>query len=593
MLAELTVQNLIIVEKALLHPGEGLVVISGETGAGKSLLLDAIDIVSGCRVRAGLVGRWADAATVSAVFHIDSARAARIADVTQVPIASDGQVILRRRITDNGRSQAWINDVPVTVGTLRLAADHLIDLHAQHEPIRLADPGVQLDLIDSFAGHEDLVTAYRIAHGQVVDGTRQLAAIDSGERESLKEQDYLTFQSVAFEQLAPKRGEFAELERRHALLSAAGTWRDQAAHAALILTDRDDAVVTVVGRLVRRLDGAPDARLRAAHESLSQALEHLRDAAAHAGEAAEAITADPAELSRVEERLDAWNNLLRKHGPDEDAVFTAWEAISVRLAELAGLAGRRTQIATQLATAQAERTSLGDRLALSRRTAFVRLSTAVHELLGELGMPRASIQLAEATAGASEPTIHGTVRQELQVCTNPGQKPGSIREIASGGEASRLMLALSAALATSDGIPLMVFDEVDSGVGGRLGAIIGAKLARLGQGRTVLVVTHTPQVAACGLRQYAVRKHQGADQTVVEVKEIASAEREAEIADMLGGGAAATMQARELLLASRAVIRASAAGPQDSSKIEAGSAVKSSTEARVVMRGVSKSKDRR
>lgn len=592
MLAELTVQNLIIVEKALLHPGEGLVVISGETGAGKSLLLDAIDIVSGCRVRAGLVGRWADAATVSAVFHVDSARALRIADLTQVPV-SDGQIILRRRITDNGRSQAWINDVPVTVGTLRLAADHLIDLHAQHEPIRLADPEVQLDLIDSFAGHGELVAAYRVAHGQVVDGARELAVIDGGERESLKEQDYLSFQAAAFEQLVPKRGEFADLERRHELLSSSGAWRDQATHAAQILTDRDDAVVTAVSRLARRLDAAPDPRLRAAHMALTHALEHLRDAAGHASEAADSISADPAELSRVEERLDAWNDLLRKHGPSEDEAFAAWETISVRLAELSGLAERRSQVVTKLAAAQAQRAALGLRLAQSRRSAFVRLSKAVHELLGELGMPRASIQLAETPDDVSEPTMYGTVRQQLHVCTNPGQKPGSIRDIASGGEASRLMLAISAALSTTDRIPLMVFDEVDSGVGGRLGAIIGAKLARLGQGRTVLVVTHTPQVAACGLRQYAVRKHQGADQTVVEVKEITNSERETEIAEMLGGGAAASLQARELLATIKSGTRPSAPGYQDSSHVEVVASVTNTPEPKASAKNSAKSKDRR
>ena len=589
MLAELTVLNLIIVEKALLHPGEGLVVISGETGAGKSLLLDAIDIVSGSRVRAGLVGRWSDAATVSAVFNVEAQRAARIAEVTQVAL-TDGQIILRRRITDNGRSQAWINDVPVTVGTLRLAADQLIDLHAQHEPIRLADPAVQLDLIDSFAGHADVVAAYRSAHALVVQATRDLSAIDGGERESLKEKDYLAFQVAAFEQLAPKHGEFAELERRYSLLSAAGTWRDQAAHATQILTDRDDAVVTSVSRLIRRLDGAPDPRLRASHEALTQALEHLRDAAAHAGEAAEAIAADPAELARVEERLDAWNDLLRKHGPDENSAFAAWEAISIRLTELSGLADRRAQLVTQRASAQSQREALGAQLAHSRRTAFVRLSKAVHELLGELGMPRASIQLAEPVDGGHEPTINGTVRQELQVCTNPGQKPGSIREIASGGEASRLMLALSAALATTDGIPLMVFDEVDSGVGGRLGAIIGAKLARLAQGRTVLVVTHTPQVAACGHRQYAVRKHQGADQTVVEVKEIARAEREAEIAEMLGGGPAAALQASELLTSARAQL--AVPEQQPSQKFKPVGTVHSALKAEIVVKK-SKSKGRR
>jgi len=576
MLAELTVQNLIIVERALLHPGEGLVVISGETGAGKSLLLDAIDLLSGARVRAGLVGRWGDAATVSAVFQVEAQRAARIAERTQVAIV-DGQVILRRRITDNGRSQAWINDVPVTVATLRVAADLLIDLHAQHEPIRLADPAVQMELIDAFAGHQTLVFAYRAMHQRVLDATRELAAIEGGERESLKEQDYLAFQVAVFEQLLPKPGEFTQLEKRHALLSAAGAWRDHASHAAHVLVERDDAVVTVLGRLLRRLEGAPDPRLHAAHESLAQALEHLRDAGAHANEAAESITADPKQLAQVEERLDAWNDLLRKHGPTEDAMFAAWEAITTRLTTLAGLDQRRSVLVTEVATAGAERQVLGTQLADSRRAAFARLAVAVHALLAELGMPRATIALAEdEPLTDAEPTQHGVVRQELRVCTNPGQRPGSLRDVASGGEASRLMLALSAALAASDPIPLMVFDEVDSGVGGRLGSIIGAKLARLGQGRTVLVVTHTPQVAACGVRQYAVRKHQGVDQTLVEVREIASSERETEIADMLGGGAGAAVQARELLMAATA-----------------SSALQQRAEKSVPSKSLNKSKDRR
>lgn len=544
MLAELSVHNLVIVQQALLQPGEGLLVISGETGAGKSLLLDAIDIVSGSRVRPGLVGHWSDAATVSAVFQIDGPRAARIAAEVQVPV-EDGQVILRRRITAAGRSQAWINDVPVTAVLLRTAADLLIDLHAQHEPIRLADPAVQVELLDAYAGHPELARDYREVHLRVQHLARDLAAIDGGERESVKELDYLTFQLTTFDSLAPVRGELATLEQRHSLLSSAGSWRGHAAQASEQLADSDQAMITVLGRLLRRIDGAPEPRLAKAAIAISQALEQLRDAAAHCQEAAESIATDPAELARIEERIDRWNDLLRKHGPDEEAAFTAWEAIAGRVAGLNGLGERRTALVADLAQASAQRQALGQRLAESRSAAFAKLAEVVHGHLAELGMPKARIHLRDEPL--AEPTAVGIRRQELLVRTNPGQEPGTIRDVASGGEAARLMLALSATLAAADHIPLMVFDEVDSGVGGRLGAVIGAKLARLATGRTVLVVTHTPQVAAFGLRHYAVRKHQGDDQTVVMVEQLAGAARQAELSDMLGGGAGAAAQAQELL----------------------------------------------
>jgi DNA repair protein RecN (Recombination protein N) len=544
MLAELIVHNLVIVEQALLQPGEGLVVISGETGAGKSLLLDAIDLVSGARVRPGLVGPWGDAATVCAVFQVAADRAARIADIGQIPVA-DGQVILRRRVTEGGRSQAWINDVPVTVGSLRAVADHLIDLHAQHEPIRLADPLVQMDLLDTFAGLLSTTQAYRAAHQAVQDATRLLADLDGGERQSIKEADFLAYQLRAFDELAPRRGELAELEQRHALLSGAGAWRDQAAHAVEVLSDSDQAVLTVLGRLQRKLQDAPEPRLRAAADSLAAALEQVRDAAAHVADAAESIATDPAALQVIEERLDRWNDLLRRHGPDEAALFAAWEEIARRQAELSGIGERREAAAEALRLGIAERTRLGQQLRQARSKAFVRLAQQVHEHLGELGMPKARIHLIEREGG--EPTACGLVHQEIAVCTNPGQKPGSIRDVASGGEASRLMLAISAALSSVDHLPLMVFDEVDSGVGGRLGQVIGGKLAHLSVGRTVLAVTHTPHVAACGHRQYVVSKHQGDDRTVVQVEALTGARREAEIAEMLGGGAGAAAQARELL----------------------------------------------
>ena len=544
MLAELSIQNLVIVEKALLQPGEGLIVISGETGAGKSLLLDAIDLVSGARARPGLIGSWGESATVCAVFQVDPARASRIAAMAQVEV-EDGQVIVRRRVAEGGRSQGWINDQAVTMGTLREVAAELIDLHAQHEPIRLAEPGVQLELLDVFGGHREVVERYRAVHALVTVHERELAEIDGIGKDGAKEVDYLAFQLAAFEELQPQAGELAKLEQRQALLSSAGTWRDLSAEAVQILVDGDKALATQLGRLVRRLDGAPEPRLVQASDTLRLALEQIREAGSACSAAADAIDSDPEALAAVESRLDRWNDLLRKHGPDEAALFAAWESLSTRLRTVRTAAERRDGVVTSILETRKQRLRIGAELAATRRTAFDRLALSVHEHLAELGMPKARLTLNEADL--AEPTGHGTIQQAFQVCTNPGQKPGSIRDIASGGEASRLMLALSAALAISDQMPLLVFDEVDSGVGGRLGVAIGGKLARLATGRTVLAVTHTPQVAACGHRQYVVRKHQGEASTTVTVVPITGDVRVAEIADMLGGGEAAMTQSRSLL----------------------------------------------
>lgn len=544
MLVELSVRNLVIVEAAVLSPGEGFTAISGETGAGKSLLLDALDLVSGARAQAQVVGPWGDSASVAAVFEVEAGRAAAIAELCGVPAAEGGQVILRRRVAAAGRSQAWINDVPVSVTALRAAADRLIEYHAQHEPIRLADPAVQLDLLDRFAGLEARAAAYAAEHQRVLDLERDLAAIDSGERESLREADYLRFQLGEFEALAPRRGELAELEQRHRVLSSAGELRDLAAEAVAELADDDRAVSVRLGRLARRLEDAPDPRLAAAGGLCRQAAEAVRDAAAHCSEAGDSLRADPGELVRIGERIDAWHGLARKHGDGEEALFAAWERVSERLRSLEGLGERRAGLAADLERARVRRGQLGTALADDRSKGFARLAKAVHAHLAELGMPKARVEWRDEPL--AEPGPLGLRRQEFLVRTNPGMPPGSIRDIVSGGEASRLMLALAAALGAADRVPVMVFDEVDSGVGGRLGAVIGAKLATLGAGRTVLAVTHTPQLAAMARCHYLVRKDQGERVTRVVVEALQGERRVHEIAEMLGGGAAALAQARAL-----------------------------------------------
>ena len=544
MLVELHVRNLVIVEQARLEPGLGLTVISGETGAGKSLLLDALGLLLGGRAQAKLVGPAGDQSSVTGVFLLDDERAASLSERHGLVLAA-GEVVLKRRIGRNGRSQAWIDDEPVSVATLRDVGRELVEVRVQHEHLKLSEPERQLDLLDRYGDHSELAANYATAHARCLELGARLRALEEGENDSLKELDYLRFLLAEIDELDPQAGELSELEQRQALLAGAQEWRDLAAAATDALSEADGNVSETLALFAARLQEAPDDDLRGAGEACAQALEAVRDAAITCAGAAESLHADPAELARLDQRLAAWLTLLRKHGGSEASLLEARDRTRERVAELEDLDGHRERLAQELAVASEDRASLGKRLAVARRKAFKRLQQAVHAELAELGMPKARLELAETRS--TEPGPLGTVAMEWTVRTNPGMPGGPLRTVASGGEAARLTLAVATALAAADDTPVLVFDEIDSGVGGRLGAVMGAKLAALAEQRTVLVVTHMPQLAAAAARHYVVRKEQDDQQTMVRVQALAEKERLGELADMLGGGRAAQAQAKALL----------------------------------------------
>jgi DNA repair protein RecN (Recombination protein N) len=459
----------------------------------------------------------------------------------------DGQFVLRRKVAGSGRSQAWINDEPVTVAALRAAAGQLLAIHAQHEPLHLGDPARQMAVLDAYGGHAAARAAYAAALADLAAARATLDRLTGDARDSVKELDFLRFQLQEFEALQPKPGEMAALEARRTLLAQAGTWRDAAAEAAAALTDGDRAVVRILQRLGRRLSDAPDPRLAEAGAACRQAADLAADAAARATDAAEAIDTDPAALQAVDERLDAWHDLTRKHG-DEAAVLAAWTTIAERVDALAHLDQHQAAANAHLATARTVAQAAGAALAEARTRAFARLAADVHDRLRDLGLPKARLSLAAEPL--AEPATLGTMRQEFLVAANPGFPPGPLGAVASGGEISRIALALAATVAAVDGVPLLVFDEVDSGVGARLAGAIGQTLVGLARDRTVLVVTHAPHLAACAGRQYVARKMQARDRTRTTVAEMSGDARTAEIAEMLGGGDDAGRQASALLAGS-------------------------------------------
>jgi DNA repair protein RecN (Recombination protein N) len=544
VLQELQISNLVIVERAVVRPGQGLCAITGETGAGKSLLLDALELLRGGRASAAIVGPRADHCVVSAILQLDERRRQLLQDELGLSLESS-QVVVRRRISAQGRSQAWIDDQPVAVAGLRRLGELVFEVRAQGEHLRLADPAVQLALIDRACGLQELAGAYATAHESCLALQAEERALREDDRNSLKELDWLRFQVEELDVLAPQQGEWAQLEAEQALLSGAEDWRLAAAAVADGLQEGDDAVLPRLGVMGKRLQGAPDEELLQAGLCLQQAQETLVEALRYVSSAVDRIRTDPQRLAALDQRLAQLLAAQRKHGGDEGRLLAEWERIRERIVALEGLEQRREQLAAEVARATAARQAAGRRLESARATAFPALAERLRRELAALGMPKADFCLA--IEEAERPSSMALRPTRLQVATNPGLPAGDLDAVPSGGEGARISLALAAALSDVDDMPVLILDEIDAGVGARLGQAVADCLRRLSKGRSLLTVTHTPQVAAAAAVHVVVEKSQDADVTGVTVRVVTGDERRQELAAMFGGGAAALQQAAALL----------------------------------------------
>lgn len=551
MLLELSVRNLLIVDAVCIEPGEGLTVITGETGAGKSLLLDAIDLLLGGRASAELVGPNGDDAQVSAAVLPTQDAGRLVQEVLGEQPSLDEPLLLRRRVTRQGRSQAWINDIPVSVRSLAAIARSVLELRSQNEQLRLAEPQYQQQALDSFAGNEALAASYAQAHRQLLAARQELQELQEGSHDSVRELEFVRYQLAEFASVQPVAGEEEALEQRQAMLAGAVEWRQLCEEVVDCLAEGESAVLPMLGTLAGRLQQAPDASLLSAGEACMQAKDMLADAVRSCASAADSISPDPQALAEVDDRLQTLVDLMRKHGGSESAMLERWQALQDQEVALQGLEQRCHDLARDCERLAQEREELGQRLAAARSKASGPFARKVCAELKSLGMPKVVLQWEGVSA--QQPSASAFVAQRWSVQTNPGMPPGPLSKVPSGGEMSRLSLAMAvvqaaAGRASSDGAaPTLIFDEIDSGVGGRLGTIMAQKLKDLARGCSVLAVSHTPQMAAVADRQYRVSKTQGDDRTAVQVEDMSGENRIAEIAEMLGGGEAALNQARVLL----------------------------------------------
>jgi len=555
MLRELRIRNFAVVENLTVPFAPGFNVLTGETGAGKSILVDAILLLRGARAQTDVIRADAETATVEAVFEVSDGAVATL-DEAGLPL-EDGEVVIRRELSRSGRHRAFVNDAAVTVGLLERLGDALVQVHGQHEHQRLLEPTRQLDVLDRFADAEPLRERFAALFAKHADARAELERRRGAARDRAQRQDLLRFQVSELDAARVRVGEDDELrtERRrlqHAERFAAGLQEvgsllhDDAASATARLA-RAGRVLSDLGRL--------DPAFAAPAETLDAARAHVEDTLAAVRGLRDTIVFEPGRLEGIDERLDALTRLKRKYGDSEEALLRFRADAAAELDRLERHEELLAEDERRLAELEAEMVSAARALGAARREAAAKLGPRVQRELRQLGMDRAAFEVATIDLAAGDWGLRGAERVEFRFTANPDEPNRPLARIASGGELARTMLALQVVLSGDDDAPTMVFDEVDAGIGGRAASVVGDKLAALGGSRQVLCVTHLAPIAALADQHVRVAKSVRGGRTRATTAVIVGDERAAEIARMLGGdasGAAALDHARALLRARRA-----------------------------------------
>lgn len=559
MLRELRIENLLLIERAELRLGEGLNAITGETGAGKTVLAHSLDLLMGGKARAQIVRPGAPEAWVEGVFDLPEGllEEAEMADLAERLPEGAEEVVLGRRVSAGGRTSAFVAGRAATAADLKLLGGRLLAFFGQHEHRRLTISSAQLEILDGFAGaeHLELRRAYQEAHRECGRLGAELAELREREGSRERDLDLYRYELSEIEEVAPAPEERDELGSRRERLRHAEGLREAAviAHAALAGADADGGgAAAALAQAEAALQGAAglDQDLDAVAERVAALAVELDDVSSELRGYAEGVEADPADLQAVEERLEAIDRLERKHGGSVESVLAHAERCREEIARLEGAEERSAEAEAALAEAEARRAELAGRLSAGREAVAGPLEERVATELERLAMAGASLQVVlephSDGYGAS-----GRETVELRVAPNPGIEAAPLRDAASGGELSRVMLALSG-LGQAASAGTMVFDEIDAGVGGKTARIVGERLQALGRDRQVLCITHLPQVASLADVHFRLEKDVVGEQAVATVERLEGEDVVAEIRRMLGADDSdqvATKHAQELLKA--------------------------------------------
>ncbi len=559
MLRELRIENLLLIERAELRLGEGLNAITGETGAGKTVLAHSLDLLMGGKARPHIVRPGAEEAWVEGVFDLPARllQEPEMAEIAERLPEGAEEIVLGRRVSAAGRTAAFVAGRAASASDLKLLAGRLLAFYGQHEHRRLTIASAQAQVLDGFAGAEHLgvLRGYRDAHRECLRLAAELAELRERDGSRERDLDLYRYELAEIEEVAPDPAEEAELSAERARLRHAEGLREAAegAHAGAVGTDEDGGgAAGALARAESLLQGVEgvDADLDAIAERVSALAVEVADVAGELRGYMEGVEADPARLAAIEERLDGIERLKRKHGGSVESVLAHAERCRAEIERLQGAGERDAEAEAALAEAEASRAELAERLSEGRLAAAAPLRERVAGELERLAMPGASLEVVlEPHPEGFGPD--GAERIELRLAPNPGLDPAPLRDAASGGELSRVMLALSG-LGSGEGAPTLVFDEIDAGVGGTTARAVGERLRALGEGRQVLCITHLPQVASLAETHFRIEKDVGAGTATATVERLDGEGVVEEIRRMLGGESsddAATRHARELLAA--------------------------------------------
>jgi DNA repair protein RecN (Recombination protein N) len=537
MLTALAIRDVVLIERLDLSFDKGLSVFTGETGAGKSILLDSLGLALGARAESGLVRLGQTQATVTAEFDPPAEHPARTLLAEQDVEAGDGPLLLRRVLTADGRSRAYVNDQPVSVGLLRKVGDELVEIHGQFESHGLLDSSTHLGVLDSFAGLAEARAALSRSWDAWQGAAKARSQAEADLARAKAEEDHLRQVHEDLATLAPKPGEEAELAASRAVMMHGEKLLEamNAAQGALTHKGEVEASLRSAARALERVAEKAEGKLDPVIAALDRAAQEAAEATNLLERASAGIDLDPRHLEKVEERLFALRASARKHQVAVDELPQLLDRLGRQLAALEGGGDGLARLAREEQAARTRYLEQARALSKSRLAAAARLDKAVAAELPPLKLDKARFQTRVAQVDEAQWGPNGLDQVSFEVATNPGSAPGPLGKIASGGELSRFMLALKVVLARISPTPTIVFDEVDSGIGGAVAAAVGERLGRLAESLQILVVTHSPQVAARGTHHYRVAKAVDGGKTTTGVDRLSPDSRREEVARMLSG----------------------------------------------------------
>lgn len=538
MLTSLSIRNIVLIDKLDLSFERGLTVLTGETGAGKSILLDSLGLALGVRADRALVRSGAESGSVTAVLEIPMDHVAwgvlRDADIDVEP---GEDLILRRQVSADGRSKAWVNDAPVSRGILSGLGDILVEIHGQHDDRGLLDAAAHRGLLDTFGGYEKQQIAVEQFYKSYQDARKHTAQVLADLEDARADEEFTRHAHEELANLAPTQDEEAQLADRRTLMMQGEKASKDLAEFETILTADEGAAGAVRGilRRVARMESDLAGLLTPMSEALDRAAEDLYLATDILADIQRKLDFNPTKLESVEERLFEYRRLARKHNCQPNDLGSLLDSFSVKLEGLDGGDAKLTAVRDAEVKARAQFETAVQSLSQQRQKVAMFLDERVNGELPPLKLEKAIFRTLLEPVPQGEWNAHGGERIVFEVKTNAGTDFGPMVKVASGGELARLILALKVVLAENATVPVMVFDEVDRGIGGATASAVGQRLEQLSNLAQVLVVTHSPQVAARGAVQYQIQKRDAGGSTTTTVQPLSDTARREEIARMLSG----------------------------------------------------------